>query len=236
MAPDFERLARMPWPNACCASSGIRLFELGFGPFMLEMRLPGANEDIGEFDPGIGGAHINDADGVDARSRRVDPEESRGLAALDATPELAFGRDDEVLVEGIGMGGDLDPFAAAGDHRQDRGAGCDHPHVVLQLRHVFRQCGFFRERPRKHELGLEYRLAALHPPIEGGAHPAQDWMPEPPLNVGDHLARIGLVPSPVKVLGHHPELDHKIRREVLWAQPLRASRARGEGGLVRHRP
>ena len=24
MAPDFERLARMPWPIACCASSGTR--------------------------------------------------------------------------------------------------------------------------------------------------------------------------------------------------------------------
>jgi hypothetical protein len=24
MAPDFERLARMPWPNACCASSGTK--------------------------------------------------------------------------------------------------------------------------------------------------------------------------------------------------------------------
>jgi hypothetical protein len=24
MAPDFERLARTPWPMACCASSGIR--------------------------------------------------------------------------------------------------------------------------------------------------------------------------------------------------------------------
>jgi hypothetical protein len=30
------------------------------------------------------------------------------------------------------------------------------------------------------------------------------------------LLRIGLVPAPVKVLGHHPELDHQIRREVLW--------------------
>jgi hypothetical protein len=26
MAPDFERLARTPWPIACCASSGIRVF------------------------------------------------------------------------------------------------------------------------------------------------------------------------------------------------------------------
>ncbi len=25
MAPDFDRLARTPWPVACCASSGIRL-------------------------------------------------------------------------------------------------------------------------------------------------------------------------------------------------------------------
>ena len=25
MAPDFERLARTPWPIACCASSGTRL-------------------------------------------------------------------------------------------------------------------------------------------------------------------------------------------------------------------
>ena len=26
MAPDLERLARTPWPIACCASSGTRLF------------------------------------------------------------------------------------------------------------------------------------------------------------------------------------------------------------------
>ena len=29
---------------------------------------------------------------------------------------------------------DLDPFAAAGDHRQDRIAGRHHKHIVLQLR------------------------------------------------------------------------------------------------------
>lgn len=26
MAPDFDRLARTPWPIACCASWGIRVF------------------------------------------------------------------------------------------------------------------------------------------------------------------------------------------------------------------
>jgi len=33
-------------------------------------------------------------------------ERARGLATLDAAPELPLGRDDEVLVERVGMGGD----------------------------------------------------------------------------------------------------------------------------------
>jgi hypothetical protein len=49
------------------------------------------------------------------RSRRLDPEEARGLATLHTPPELPLGRDNEVLVKRIGVGGDLDPFAAAVD-------------------------------------------------------------------------------------------------------------------------
>src|ERR1700722_3250001 len=94
---------------------GHQALELGFGPFMLKMSLPGADENVGELAPGVGARHIDDADGLDARSWRINAEESRRIAGLDASPELAFSRDDEVLVEGIGMGGDLDPFAAAGD-------------------------------------------------------------------------------------------------------------------------
>ena len=56
----------------------------------------------------------------DARLRRLDPEQGRGLAALHAAPELALGGDDEVPVEGIGMNFDLDPLAAASDHGKDR--------------------------------------------------------------------------------------------------------------------
>ena len=52
--------------------------------------------------------------------------------------------DNQVLVERIGMGRDLDPFAAAGDDRQHCASGRDDPNIMLQLRHVFR-C-FFRER------------------------------------------------------------------------------------------
>ena len=47
---------------------------------------------------------------------RFDAKEARGLPAFDAAPELALGRNNQVLVERIGMGGDLDPFAAARDY------------------------------------------------------------------------------------------------------------------------
>ena len=51
-----------------------------------------------------------------ARLRR-----GEGIAAFDAALEFAFGCNNfgcnnKVLIERIGMGGDLDPFAAAGDH------------------------------------------------------------------------------------------------------------------------
>ena len=112
---------------------------------MLEKGLPGAAEDAGKFRPGIRGTHVDNPDRFDARLGRLDPEEARGLAALDAAPELPLGRDDQMLVERIGMGGDLDPFAAAGDHREHRSSGRHHPHIVLQLRHVFLGGRFFRE-------------------------------------------------------------------------------------------
>ena len=41
------------------------------------------------------------------------------MAGLDTAPEFPLGSDDEVLVEGIGVGGDLDPFAAASDYGQN---------------------------------------------------------------------------------------------------------------------
>jgi hypothetical protein len=55
-----------------------------------------------------------------------------------------------MLIERIGIGSDLDPFAAARDHREDGTSGCNHPHIVLKQRHVFIARGFFRERPRQH--------------------------------------------------------------------------------------
>ena len=92
--------------------------ELRLGLLMLEVRVPRADEDIRELRPGIGGAHIDNSERLNARPRRVDPEQGRGLAALDAAPELAFGGHNEVLIKWIGITSDLDPFAPAGYHRQ----------------------------------------------------------------------------------------------------------------------
>src|SRR5262245_60639676 len=35
------------------------------------------------------------------------------------------------------------------------------------------------------------------------------------LKIGDHLTRIGLVPAPIEVLGHDPELDDQIAGQIL---------------------
>ena len=132
------------------------------------------------------------------------PNRPRRLAVLDTAPEFSFGSDDEVLVERIGMGGDLDPFAAAGDHREHRGPRRDHPHVVLQLRHVLLGGRLLREGPGQHELGLEHGAATLDPAIEGGSHPAQTRVANVPLDIGNDLPGIGLVPAPIEVLGGRP--------------------------------
>ena len=146
MAPDFERLARTPWPMACWASSGTRLLSSALACSCSRCADRVREKIAGEFRPGIGRTHVDNAHRLDARLRRLDAEQGRGLAALDAAPEFPLGGDDEVLIERIGMGLDLDPFAAAGDHRKHRTAGRHDPHIVLQLRHVFLGGRFFRER------------------------------------------------------------------------------------------
>ena len=149
------------------------------------------------------------------RPRRLDAEQMRGLAALDAAPELLLGRQQQVLVERIGRNGHFHPFAAAGDDRQHRGPRRGDPHVVLQLGHMLFRGGFLRERPGQHELGLEHRTRALDHAVERCRHPALDRMKDLPLHVGDDLAGIALVPVPVEVLGHGAELDDQVGGQVL---------------------
>src|SRR6516164_9560443 len=46
---------------------GHQGFELSFGPFVVERGAPGIAEERGELGPRIRRAHIDDADGLDAR-------------------------------------------------------------------------------------------------------------------------------------------------------------------------
>ena len=178
-------------------------------------RLPGCLKQACKLGPGVGAAHVDGPDRLDLWPWRLDAKQVRGLAGLDAAPELLLGREQKVLVERIGRNGHLHPFAAAGNDRQHRRPGGGDPHVVLQLGHVLLGRAFLRERPWQHELGLEHRAGPLDHAVEGCRHPALDRMKHLPLHLGDDLAGIALVPVPVEVLGHGAELDDQVVREVL---------------------
>src|SRR5215471_21636504 len=91
-------------------------FQLDPRALMLQKGLSGGTEDSGKFGPEIRGAHINNTDRFDPRLWRLYTKQARRLAALDTAPELPLSRDNEVLIKRIRMGGDLNPFAATGDH------------------------------------------------------------------------------------------------------------------------
>ncbi len=89
--------------------------------------------------------HIDHANCLDPRLWWFDSKKGRGLAGLNAAPELSFRRDNEVLIERISVGLDLDPFSPTGNNRKHCGPCSNHPHVVLELRHVLFAGGLFRE-------------------------------------------------------------------------------------------
>src|SRR5215469_1036205 len=146
-------------------------FKLCFGALVIQESRMGAAEEASELCPGIRAAHVHDANGFDPGLGGLDTEEARELAALDTAPELPLSCDNEVLIERIGMSSDLNPFAAAGNYRKYSAPGRNHPHIVLQLRHVFLDRCFFRERPRQHELGLEHPSVGFNSAVERGCHP-----------------------------------------------------------------
>src|SRR5262249_35055988 len=100
---------------------------------MVQKSLSGGAEDSGKLRPGVRAAHVYNPDCLDPRLGRLDAEEARGLAALHTVPELTLGRDNQMLIERVGMGDDFDPFTAASNYRKHSGARCHDPHIVLQL-------------------------------------------------------------------------------------------------------
>src|SRR6516165_1708986 len=114
-----------------------------------------------------------------------------------------------------------------------RRLGIGHPHIVLHLGHVFGGRSLLRERPRQHELGLEHLSGSADKAVECRPHPPDDRMPDLPLDVVDDLPGIALEPVAVEGLGHDPELDDEVAREVfgLDLAPLLAPEAK-EGGFI----
>ena len=165
-----------------------KLLQLGFRDLMLAVGLSGAQIGCRKLRPQIGRSHVDDLDGLQPRTRRFDVEQERRLAALDAAPELLLSREQEMLIERVGMNLDLDPFATAGDDRKHRRARGDHPHIVLELCHVLFGRGLFRESPRQHELGLEHRACRLDHAIQRCRHPFVHGMPNALLDVRDGLS------------------------------------------------
>src|SRR4029077_18987594 len=102
-------------------------FQLGLGTLVFEISWLRWDEYGREDRPSVRRAHLNDADCLDPGLRWVDAEKGRGLSSFDTAPELPLGRNDEVLVERIGMDVDFHPLAAARRYN---------PHIVLQLGHV----------------------------------------------------------------------------------------------------
>src|SRR5215471_17548304 len=90
-------------------------FELALRAFVVEKGFSRVAEERGELRPGIRRAHIDDADGLDARPRRLGIDEVGRFAGLHAAPELLFRRDQDAEIEWVHGDCDLYPFAATGD-------------------------------------------------------------------------------------------------------------------------
>src|SRR5262249_53582992 len=71
----FRPLCSHPVPDGLLGIFRHHGLELALGPFVLEKGAPGAAEKCGKLGPGIGRTHIDDADGLDAWTRRLGEDE-----------------------------------------------------------------------------------------------------------------------------------------------------------------
>jgi hypothetical protein len=188
-APDFERFARRPCPNSLLGILRHQRFELGFGPLVVEECATGAVEERRELCPGVRCTHIDNADGLNAGAWRLDPEEDRGIAALDAAPEFLFRGQKEVLVKGsaaILISTHLPPPVMIE-------SAASLALVTHKLCWTWAIC-FCAAAPSEndqgqHEFCLENRSSARDQPIKRRPHPAEHRMHEPVLNAFDGVAR-----------------------------------------------
>src|SRR5215467_14349537 len=111
----FRALCFHAVPNGLSGILRHQSLELALGPFVVEKCAPGIAKERSEFRPGIRRAHIDDADGLDARPRWLGIDEMGRFAGLDAAPELLFCRHQNAKIEWVHGNRDFDPLAASGD-------------------------------------------------------------------------------------------------------------------------
>src|SRR5262249_60550933 len=73
--PRFRALCSHAMPDDLPGILRHQGFELALGPFVVEKGVPSVAEERGKLGPGIRRAHIDDADGLDAWTRRLGQDE-----------------------------------------------------------------------------------------------------------------------------------------------------------------
>src|SRR3954453_10623341 len=86
----FRALGPNPMPNRFLGVLRHQLLQLGLGGIVFGMGAAGLTKHTCEFGPGIRCAHVDDSDRLDLGPGRLDIKQARGLAALDAAPELSL--------------------------------------------------------------------------------------------------------------------------------------------------
>ncbi len=71
--------------------------ELGLGALMVEKGRAGRAEERCELGPGVGFAHVDDANRLDPQPRRLEAIWARDFAGLNAAPESALGGDQSAV-------------------------------------------------------------------------------------------------------------------------------------------
>src|SRR5262252_2932304 len=89
--------------------------EFALRTFVLQKGSARVAVKCSELGPGIRGAHVNDADGLNARPWHLHIDDVRCLAKLHAAPELLLRLNQYAEIERVYWHGDLDPLAATGD-------------------------------------------------------------------------------------------------------------------------
>src|SRR5215217_1499165 len=89
----FRALGADAMPDRLFGVVRHQLLQLGLGGVMLNISCARLAKHASQFRPGIRCAHVDDTHCLDFRMRRLDAEHMRGLASLDAAPELPLGRE-----------------------------------------------------------------------------------------------------------------------------------------------